>query len=93
MNLTRGFLLALGFAPLAQRACALATDGGGLRGGSPSARRDMLTRLAQEGVSDVGMRNVHPIGLDEAQVGQDLIASLEANTHISGETSRRRCSA
>lgn len=86
MNLARGFLLALGFIQVGERACARANDDGG---GFPPARRDVFTRFAEEGVYDVGVRFVHRMGSGEEQVEQDLVASLEADAQVTGEAGRQ----
>lgn len=82
MNLRRGFFVGLSLIPLAQRACARTSDGGGL----PSARRDVFTRFAEDDVvSDVGLRHMHPMGPGEEHIEQALVDSLEADAHTSGE--------
>ena len=81
MYISPGFLLALGFTPFSQLVCAAPTGGGGLR----RVNRDVLTRFAEEGVSDVGIGGVHPIASDEEQVEQDLVQTLQTDDQITGE--------
>ncbi|CAM9630411.1 unnamed protein product, partial [Ectocarpus fasciculatus] len=74
MKLIGGFLLAVGVAPLIQLTRAQAPDGGIL-----SATRYVLTRFAEEEVSDVGVGEVHPIASDEEQIEQELVEVLESD--------------
>ncbi|CAM9277620.1 unnamed protein product, partial [Ectocarpus sp. 12 AP-2014] len=69
-----GLLLAVGAAALIRRTRAQ-VPGGGI----PSAARHVWTRFAEEGVSDVGVGEVHPIASDEEQIEEELVAALESD--------------
>ncbi|CAM9929715.1 unnamed protein product, partial [Ectocarpus sp. 12 AP-2014] len=48
-------------------------------GGLPSIVRHGLTRFAEEDIADAGVGDVHPIGEDDQQVGEDLVDVVEAD--------------
>lgn len=56
-------------------------------GGPPPVSREALTptRFAEEDVTDVGVGGVRPIGSEDNETEQDLVASLEAGGQTTGE--------
>lgn len=82
MKLAGGVLLAFGVTPFCQLASA--QDPGG---GPPPVSREALTstRFAEEDVTDVGVGGVRPIGSEDNETEQDLVASLEAGGQTTGE--------
>lgn len=75
-------LMALGVVPIVKITLAQVT-GGSER---PSSIRAGITTFAEEGISDVGVAEVHEIAPEDEHVVEELIEQLEADGQATGET-------
>ena len=81
MNLLR-VIFTLGVLAIVHFTCAEFVGGGG---GRPSGIGAGERRLAEEGIVDVGVVQVHAIAHEDQQAGENLVEKLEAYGETTGE--------